>query len=169
MIILCHKVYYHFMKKTLLLFVILISLTLSACSISQKASINSNLQEYNSPVIASNENSLVIKQRIPEGTQEGVVNENKIINYPLNEVSVIFNKEISKDSLTGENFYALWGIEDRIPATIYYNSEEKKASLKFDQPIISSGDITRITVILNNIKSKDAVIDNYSYNIDIKN
>ena len=157
------------MKKTLFLFVVLVSLMLSACSIQPKLSNDSNLKKDSLTVITNNEDSLVIEQKIPEGTQKDVVDENKIINYPLNEISVFFNKEIDQDSLTGENFYALWGIEDKIPAIISYNPEDKKATLKFDQPIISSGDITRITVILNNIKSKGLVINNYSYNIDIKN
>ncbi|MFH1412433.1 MAG: hypothetical protein ABIG10_00170 [bacterium] len=157
------------MNKFGLVFIILLMLTLSACNISKDAYKKSNLQQSSLNQINSEEIQLKIEKRIPEGTEEGLVNQNNIINYPLNEISVIFNKEINQTTLTVDNFYALWGIEEKIPASIVYNQEEKRATLKFNQPIISQKNITRITVVLKNIKSGDVFIDEYIYNIDIKN
>lgn len=158
------------MKKIGLLFIVLFALSLSGCGV-KKASDNKDLnqQKINLNEINNEEIKLVVAQRLPEGTQNALVDESKVIRYPLSEVSVTFNKDIDQETLNIDNFYALWGIEDKVPATISYDSKEKKATLKFDKPITSSGEITRITIVLNNIKSENTSIDDYSYNIDILN
>lgn len=156
------------MKKYFIFVVLFVVVFLSACSLQQKTETNIKIQN-NLEKTTEGSGLLQIEQRVPEGTQESSIIEDKIVNYPLNEVAVIFNKDIDQNSLNENNFYALWGIEEKIPATISYNKEERKASLKFDQPIVSVGDVTRVTVVLNNIKSNNQSIDKYSYNIDIKN
>ncbi|MBD3208366.1 MAG: hypothetical protein GF370_02855 [Candidatus Nealsonbacteria bacterium] len=79
--------------------------------------------------------SFKIIQRVPEGTESGLVQEDKIVQDPLNRVSITFNHNIDKNTLTKDNFYALQGIDERVPGRIECKEESQTASLIFDQEI----------------------------------
>ena len=82
---------------------------------------------------------LQIVERNPVGTVSGFVDENNIVTGPLNEISIIFNRDIDRSTLTADNFYALQGIGETVPASIEYDPLSRKASLKFTNPLTANG------------------------------
>ena len=111
-----------------------------------------------------------VVKRIPEGTESGFVQEDKIVQGPLGRISVTFSLNIDKNTLTKDSFYALQGIGEKIACIIEYNEEARTASLIFNQEIQggSLGRETRITVIVKGIKDiKGDQIKDLLYNIDI--
>ena len=115
-------------------------------------------------------NSFEVIERIPEGIESGFVQEDKIVQGPLNRISITFSRNIDENALTKGSFYALQGIGEKVPCTIEYNEETRTASLVFDQEIKggSPGQETRITVIIEGIKDLEGnQIEDLLYNIDI--
>lgn len=112
--------------------------------------------------------SLQIVNRTPEGTTSGQVDSSKMVKGSLGELSVTFNNSIDATTLTADTFYALHGINDKVPASILYNDQSKTATLKFNAPEVATSNVTRVTVILENIKDKNgSLLDKFLYNIDI--
>jgi hypothetical protein len=108
--------------------------------------------------------------RVPEGTESGFVQENKVVQGPLDRISITFSRNVDENTLTKESFYALQGIGEKIPRAIEYKEETRTASLIFDQKIEggSPGRETRITVIVEGIKDLEGnQIESLLYNIDI--
>jgi len=125
-------------------------------------------QEINE--LAESNNNFEVIERIPEGTESGFVQENKIIQGPLNRISIIFSRNINENTLTKESFYALQGIGEKVPGIIEYKEETKTAFLIFDQEIKGGelGREARITVIVEGVKDLEGnQIENLLYNIDI--
>ena len=111
-----------------------------------------------------------VVRRVPEGTESGFVQEDKVVLGPLGKISVTFSRNIDENTLTGGNFYALQGIGEKVLGTIEYDEETETASLIFDQEIegCEVGRETRITVIVEGIKDLEGnQIENLLYNIDI--
>jgi hypothetical protein len=111
-----------------------------------------------------------VVKRVPEGTESGFVQEDKIITGPLDKISVTFNRGVDQNTLTKETFYALQGIGEKVPCAIEYNEETRTASLVFNRQIEggSPGRETRITVIVEGIKDMEGnQIKKLLYNIDI--
>jgi len=111
-----------------------------------------------------------VVKRVPEGTESGFVQEDKVIQGPLGRISVAFSRNVKQDSLTKDSFYALRGIGEKVPCTIEYNEETRTVSLIFEQGIEggSLGRETRITVIVEGIKDLEGnQIESLLYNIDI--
>ena len=115
-------------------------------------------------------NSFKVIERVPEGTESGFVQEDKVVQGPLGKISVTFSRNIDENTLTKETFYALRGIGEKVPGTIEYNKETGTASLIFEQEI-EGGEIgreTRITVIVEGIRDLEGnQIESLLYNIDI--
>lgn len=111
-----------------------------------------------------------VVRRVPEGTESGFVQEDKIIQGPLGKISVTFSRNIDENTLTEKTFYALQGIGEKVPGIIEYDEETETASLIFDQEI-EGGEVgreTRITVMVEGIKDLEGnQIDSLLYNIDI--
>lgn len=116
------------------------------------------------------EEKFEIIQRVPEDTQSDLVEEDKVVQGPLDKISIVFNREVDKTTLTENHFYVLRGINEKIPGRIEYEKSTKTASLIFDQEIKGGkpGQETRITVIVEGIKDlKGNQIERLVYNIDI--
>ncbi len=115
-------------------------------------------------------NSFKVIERVPEGTESGFVQEDKIVQGPLDRISIAFSRNIDENTLTEESFYALQGIGEKVPGTIEYKEETRTASLIFDQEI-KGGEIgreTRITVIIEGVRDLEGnQIESLLYNIDI--
>ena len=109
-------------------------------------------------------------ERVPEGTESGFVQEDKVVQGPLDGISIAFSRNIDENTLTKENFYALQGIGEKVPGTIEYKEETRTASLIFNQGI-KGGEIgreTRITVIIEGVRDLEGnQIESLLYNIDI--
>ena len=115
-------------------------------------------------------NSFKVTERVPEGTESGFVQEDKVVKGPLDRIFITFSRNINGNTLTEESFYALQGIGEKVPGTIEYKEETRTASLVFDQGIQggSPGQETRITVIVEGVKDMEGnQIENLLYNIDI--
>ena len=114
----------------------------------------------------------VIK-RIPDGTLSYFVERNKIIYGALNEVSIVFNREIDESTLTMDHFYVLCGINEKVSGKIEYKRNIKTATLVFDFGItgIKGGKIgeeVRVTVVIEGIEDLERnQIQRLVYNIDI--
>lgn len=111
-----------------------------------------------------------IIERIPGGTENGLVAKDKIVKGPLGGISVSFNKQIDGETLNQDTFYALWGIGLKIPGKIEYNESTKTASILFDKELEGGepGRETRITVIVQGINDFSGnEINRLLYNIDI--
>jgi len=111
-----------------------------------------------------------VVKRVPEGTESGFVQDDKVVRGPLDKISVTFSRDIDRITLTKETFYALQGIGEKVPCAIEYNEETRTASLVFNQQIEggSPGRETRITVIVEGIKDMEgSQIKKLLYNIDI--
>ncbi len=111
-----------------------------------------------------------VVKRVPEGTESGFVQEDKIVRGLLDKISVTFSRSIDESTLTEGTFYALQGIGEKVPGTIEYDEKTKTASLIFKQEI-EGGEIgreTRITIIVEGIKDLAGnQIEKLLYNIDI--
>lgn len=149
------------MKKNIIATLVAV-LIISGCTIIKKQDLDDNSATTIKP--------LQIIDRLPEGTTNGYVDDSKIVRGTLSELKITFNNEIDETTLTLNNFYALMGIEEKIPAYISYDRQKKTATLKFITDIeVPSELIFRITVVLNNIKDVNGgILYQYLYNIDIK-
>ena len=111
-----------------------------------------------------------VVKRLPDGTESGFVQEDKVVQGPLDRISVTFSRNVKQDTLTKDSFYALRGIGEKVPCTIKYSEETRTASLIFEQRI-EGGEVgreTRITVIVEGIKDLEGnQIESLLYNIDI--
>lgn len=111
-----------------------------------------------------------IIKRIPEGTQSGFVEKSKVVQVPVDRIDIVFNHDIDETTLTKNSFYALWGINDRIPGTIKYEKSTKTASLIFNQGFakgVGQGEF-RITIVVEGIKNvKGKELERLLYSVDI--
>jgi len=116
------------------------------------------------------ENNFVVIKRIPGGTQSGVVEREKVVQGPLDKISIVFNRDIDEATLTENNFYALMGLDEKVPGKIEYEKNTKTATLVFDEEF-HGGQIDReirITVVVEGIKDLlGKEIETLQYNIDI--
>lgn len=127
-------------------------------------------QEKTAFGIKTTDDKFKIIKRIPEGTQSGFVEKNKAVQGPVDRINIVFNHDIDETTLTKDNFYALWGINDRIPSIIKYEKSTKTASLIFNQGLVKGagqGEVG-ITVIVGGIRDVSGKeLEKLLYNIDI--
>ncbi len=167
------------MKKITITIILLgLSLIFSGCAV-KKPLANSNQPAVtadqnindNTPTTNIDASALRIVRRVPEGTTSGLVDESKVVLEELKSVSVFFNNSIDKKSISDDTFYALWGIEYKVPGTIVYNDELKEITLIFNKTLTGGnpGQETGITVVVDGVKDiYGNVFGKFIYNIYIR-
>ena len=166
------------MKKITITILMLLTVVLTGCfhEAVVNENVNQNIQNSNTNLIVDIENgeidtsTLKIVKRIPEGIESGSVDKTKVVHGGLKSISIFFNNSIDQTSISSTRFYALWGIEDKIPGRIIYNDELREISLVFDKIIQggNSGQETRITIVIDSIKDiYGNFFGKFLYNIDI--
>ncbi|MFH1457001.1 MAG: Ig-like domain-containing protein, partial [Patescibacteria group bacterium] len=87
----------------------------------------------------------MFKVEVTDPIEEAIVSE-------LSQIKIFFNNKVDEETLNSQNFYALWGIEDKISAIIQHLPSVNYATLVFDKPIIADPNGTTkegITVVLS--------------------
>jgi hypothetical protein len=106
----------------------------------------------------------------PTDTQSSFIDKNKVIKGPLTKLSLTFKTDINEKTLNNDTFYALQGLEDKIPGKISYDKTTKTGTITFTTPIEGGapGQETLVTINALNIGDiKGNVIAPMTYSVNV--
>ena len=118
--------------------------------------------------------------KLPEGgeVEEDVTSPEIISTEPAEEstigridsIKVTFDEALDVNTVNIDNFYPLWGIQDKVPGKVSYDESKFQIIFTPDQPIIAQSTTTRsaVTIVITeSIKDKNgnALKERKTYNI----
>mgnify|MGYP001464021294 CR=1 FL=1 len=103
-------------------------------------------------------------------TQSSFIDKNKVIKGPLTKLSLTFKTDIDEKTLNNDTFYALQGLEDKVPGKISYDKTTKTGTITFTTPIEGGapGQETLVTINASGVGDTNGrVISPMTYSVNV--